>query len=47
MKNVNNFQIAKIQSQGVVQSWHLLNFLPISAWGCLKKCCLKNRVEQE
>ena len=29
MKNVNNFQIAKVQPQGVAQ--HLLDFLPISA----------------
>ena len=30
MKNVNNFQITKDQSQGV--AWHLLDFLPISVW---------------
>ena len=30
--NVNNFQIAKVQPQGV--AWH---FLPISAWRCLEK----------
>ena len=29
MKNVNNFQIAKVQPQGVAQ--YLLDFLPISA----------------
>ena len=33
MKKVNNFQIAKVQPQGV--SWHLPDFLPISAWHCL------------
>ena len=32
MKNVNNFQIAKIQPQGVAQ--HLLKFLPSLAWCC-------------
>ena len=32
-KNVNNFEIAKVQHQGVAQ--HLLNFLPISACRCL------------
>ena len=30
MKNVNNFQIAKVQSQGV--AYHLLDFLPNSVW---------------
>ena len=34
MKNGNNFQIATVQPQGVTQ--HLLEFLPISAWRCLK-----------
>ena len=29
MRNVNNFQIAKVQSQGV--AYHLVNFLPFSA----------------
>ena len=29
MKNVNNFQIAKVQPLGVAE--HLLDFLPISA----------------
>ena len=29
MKNVNNFQMAKIQPQGV--AYHLLDFFPISA----------------
>ena len=37
-KNVNNFQIAKVQLQGVV--YYLLNFLPISALRCLWMCCL-------
>ena len=35
MKNVNNFQIAKVQSQGV--ALHLLKFQQISAWRCLQK----------
>ena len=34
IKNVNNFKIAKAQPQVVV--WHLLDFLPISAWRCLQ-----------
>ena len=38
MKNVNNFQIAKVQPQCV--AWHLLDFLPISVWRFLWKCCL-------
>ena len=38
MKNVNNFQIAKIQSQGVAK--HLIHFLSILAWRCSEKCCL-------
>ena len=33
MKNVNNFQIAKVQPQGVAQ--HLPDFLPILVWHCL------------
>ena len=33
MKNVNNFQIGKVQPQSVAQL--LLNFLPILAWLCL------------
>ena len=33
MKNVNNFQIAKVQLQGV--AYHLLDFLPVSAGRCL------------
>ena len=39
IKKVNKFQIAKDQPQGVAQ--HLLNFLPISTWRCLKKCYLQ------
>ena len=35
MRNVNNFQIVKVQSQGV--KYHLLDFLAISAWCCLSK----------
>ena len=35
MKNGNNFQVAKFQSEF---AQHLLNFLPISAWRCFKKC---------
>ena len=31
--NVNNFQTAKLQPEGVAQ--HLLDFLSISAWHCL------------
>ena len=38
MKNVNNFQIAKFQPQGA--AWHLIDFLPISAWHCLQKKCV-------
>ena len=34
MKNLNNFQIAKVQIQSV--ALHLLDFLPISAWCCLQ-----------
>ena len=34
-ENVNKFQIAKVQSQGV--AWHFLTFLPISAWLLVKK----------
>ena len=30
MINVNNFQIAKVQSQ--CAAYHLLDFLPVSAW---------------
>ena len=33
MKKVNNWQITKVQPQGI--SYHLLDFLPISAWCCL------------
>ena len=33
MKNVNNFQVAKVQPWGVAQ--HLLDFLPISVYRCL------------
>ena len=33
MRNVNNFQIAKVQPQSVAS--HLLDFLLISAWRCL------------
>ena len=33
MKNVNNFQLVKVQPQGVAQQ--LLDFLPISACHCL------------
>ena len=33
IKGVNNFQIAKVQPQGV--AWDLLNFFPISTWCCL------------
>ena len=32
-KNVNNFQIAIVQPQGV--AYRLLNVLPISVWRCL------------
>ena len=43
MKNANNFQIVKVQPQGVAQL--LLDFLSISVWRCLQKCCLlKKRV---
>ena len=38
MKNVNNFQIVKVQPHGV--AWHLRDFLPILAWRCLQNCCL-------
>ena len=30
MKNVNNFQLAKVQPQGVAEHW--LDFLPMSVW---------------
>ena len=33
MMDMNNFQIAKVQPQGV--AWQLLDFLPVSAWCCL------------
>ena len=33
MKNVNNFQVAKVQPWSVAQ--HLLDFLTISVWRCL------------
>ena len=33
LNNLNNFQIGKVQPQGVAK--HLLDFLPISAWRCL------------
>ena len=33
MKKANDFQIAKVQFQGV--AWLLLNFLPVSALCCL------------
>ena len=39
MKNVNKFQIAKVQPQGVAQ--HLLDFLPISVWRCYKNVAFK------
>ena len=35
MRNVNNFQIVKVLSQGV--KYHVLDFLAISAWCCLSK----------
>ena len=38
INNVNNFQIAKVQPQGI--AWHLLDFLSISAWCCLLKVLL-------
>ena len=33
MKNVNKFQIAKVQPHCIAE--HLLDFLPISVWRCL------------
>ena len=33
VKKVDNFQIAKVQPQGVAE--RLLDFLPISLWRCL------------
>ena len=30
MGNVNNFEVAKVQPQGV--GYHLLDFLPVSVW---------------
>ena len=33
MKNVNNFEIAKVSPQGA--AWHLPDFLPVSVWRCL------------
>ena len=36
MKNVDNFQIEKVQPQVVAK--HLFGFLPISVWHCLQKC---------
>ena len=41
MKKAHNFQIAKVQPQGVAQ--HLLDFLLISAWRSLQKCCLQKK----
>ena len=41
MKNVTNFEIAKVQPQAV--ALHLLDFLPISAWRWLQKCCLQKK----
>ena len=38
MKRPNNFQIAKVQPRGIAQL--LLDFMPVSAWRCLQKCCL-------
>ena len=42
MKKVNNFQKLKVQPKDVAQL--LLDFLPILAWRCLKKCCLYKSV---
>ena len=38
-KKANNFQVAKVQPQGIAQV--LLNFLPISTWRCFLKCFYK------
>ena len=47
MKNVNNFQIAKVQPQGVAQD--LFGFQPVSAYRCLKESVDygKKRVNQQ
>ena len=45
MQKANNFQTGKVQPDGVAS--FLLNFLPISAWCCLKvkkKLPVKKRV---
>ena len=42
MKDVNSYEITKVQPQGVV--WHLLNFpLSISAWVASKSVVYKNK----
>ena len=43
MKNVNNFQIANVQSRDATS--HLFDFLPIFVWRCFKIVAYKKSMQ--